>query len=294
MHSMRGLEFSDMITGMIFGVFEQIRSICVDPLVKSNRVCIFFDSKQSYRRRAYPDYKAHRRKAATDDEIARLDVMHQMSDLLRTEILDAIGMPTYRQTGLESDDLIAKAAKSLEEVWSDDKQCVIIAADSDLYQCISKHTHWYDPGRAKYYDDLKFWASFEIDASLWGRVKAIAGCSTDNVKGVKGVGQQTAIAYLVGNLPSSRKRYIDITCANGRMIEKRNSALVVLPHAKTKPIELKEPHYNPDAFWQMCKRFGFQSYLEGAAHREWERIFSGAAIRTGIPPARYRGKRGSL
>lgn len=271
-YSLKDLEFEDFPTGVLFGFFEQLLTLCTNPRIKSNNVHLCFDSRQSYRKHEYPAYKATRHKNKTPEEIQELRVMKTQLNLLRREILPAIGFPVYRQTGLESDDIIAHIAAQIS--LSEDSQAIIITSDGDLYQCITNNVHWYDPGRESYLTLESFYAKKEIDAEKWARVKAIAGCNSDEVKGVPGVGEKTAIQYLKGILPSKYKKFQAIISPEGKAIYKRNLKLVLLPHVKTKHVKTQQPVYSVKIFREVCKEYGFLSYLKGRRADQWMNFFN--------------------
>ena len=277
--ALKNMEYEDFPTGIIFGFFEQFKSICQHPRINSNKVCLFFDSKKSYRRRLYPEYKRKRIDSRTDEEKKQIELMYFQVKLLREEILPNMGLHVYRQTGLESDDIMAQAAKQISCSASPNEGCqaVIITSDGDLYQCITSSVHWYDPSRELYLTPASFYTKKGIESNVWGEVKAIAGCNSDGVKGVPGVGEKSAIQYLLWDLPKNYKRYQSIISPEGKSIISRNKQLVILPHQKTKPIELKEPVYDKDAFFHYCKRYGILSFLKEGKRREWSRFFRGAS-----------------
>jgi len=138
------LEFDDIPTGVMYGFFEQLLATCKNPPVCSNKILIFTDSKKSYRQRAFPDYKKKRKDNRTPEEQEQIRVMYQQVNKLRDKILPKLGIPVYKQVGLESDDLIAYAA---QELTMKKEEAIIITADGDLYQCITPWVKWYDPGR---------------------------------------------------------------------------------------------------------------------------------------------------
>ena len=270
-YAMDGLSFDDMPTGVLFGVFEQLRTICLDGKVNSNRLHMFFDSKQSFRRKAYPEYKRGRRADPTPEEQQVADMMHDQIRLLRRKIFPSIGLPCYMQSGLESDDLIAEAARKIPG----SETAIIITADQDLYQCISDLVSWYNPASDSWMGVLNLWRHKDIDPSMWARVKAIAGCTTDNVQGVPGVGEKTAIEHILGRLNPEYKRAKAIVTAEGKRIIRRNLKLVRLPHAKTTPFKLQKTEWSAKAFRKMCEQYGFESYTRDPLISQWQTIFAG-------------------
>lgn len=288
LHSVGGLATDDVPTGVMFGFFQQLRQICTDTRIASNRVAIFCDSRKSHRRKAYPAYKANRGKDHDPEQWKRISLMYDQLHLLRKKVLPAVGFPVFRQTGLESDDLIAQAARQLlkEAAFGGEaRRGVMITADGDLYQCITDVVHWFDPQRSLYHNPSTFEQAAGIPAHRWGEVKQLAGCGTDNVKGVPGVGEATAIRYLNGNLPATYKR-CEAIALHGRKILKRNKELVVLPHPRTKPVELVEPDYDPEAFFQFAKDYGLLKFLD--EEKAWRSFFKGTFH---VPRRRGEGRR---
>lgn len=267
------LSHGDAPTGVLFGVLDQLRRVCLDDRVRSNRVLIFADSKKSYRKQLYPLYKHKRHAEHTPEEWAVLKAMRDQRDLLANTILPEVGFPVYRQTGLESDDLMAWVAQDLTHSLhiGSGRQGVMITADGDLFQCISDQVHWYDPGRQAYHTPASLLFTRGVTPQQWARVKVLAGCHTDNVPGVPGVGEKTAVKYLQGNLPPRLRARQAID--NARSVIKRNERLVVLPHKRTKPVELRDPQYDADRFFHYCRRYGLALFLREA--QAWKTLFSG-------------------
>lgn len=272
MHTMGDLAVEDLSTGVLFGFFRQLRDVCSDPRITSNRVAVFVDSRKSHRKDAFPTYKEKRAQDRTDEDWARIRIMREQIRLLHKEILPAIGIPVYRQTGLESDDLLAQVSQQLTP-FAETRQAVIVTADGDLYQSINPFVHWFDPQRNNYYDPETFEEKKGILPKMWGEVKCLAGCNTDNVPGIPGVGEKTAIKCLLGTLPLHHKVAKRIGSKKGYKIRLRNRGLVCLPHPKTREVKLVEPEYDMKAFWKVCKRYHFQSFLDERG--SWERFFHG-------------------
>ena len=278
-HAFKGLEFEDAKTGVTFGFFESLRTICFDPRIQSNKVALFFDSRQSYRRRLFPDYKRSRMDR-TPEEMAELIIMHEQISRLKNEILPDVGFPLFKQIGLESDDLLASAAKFVAGG-------VLVTADNDLFQCITDTVHWFDPQRDLYLTPTTFLELKGVTPFQWKAVKAICGCHGDGVPGIGGVGEKGAIDFLTGKMPQTSKKFLKITSPETAPILARNGELTSLPHPKTGPIHLTPPTYHPERFFKWAKKLGFESMLE-KNRNSWERFFEGKMIVGPVP--RRRGE----
>lgn len=276
MHSVGYLDVDDVPTGVIFGFFRQLRSVCEDAQVRSNKVVLFFDSdgRKSFRKKAFPAYKEKRHVDREEEEEEVVSRMWSQVRLLRRTILPNIGFQCLRQTGLESDDLLAQASRNL--VFAQDRG-VIVTSDQDLYQCINQSCDWFNPQRKLYYTARSFEHKHGIYPGRWGEVKTLAGCKSDCVPGIPGVGEKTAIKHLLGVLPEKYRARQKIESKEGQAIAKRNKALVVLPHRKTKTLTLKAPNYDFQAFLSMCEEYELRTFLN--KERSWRKFFLGEKTR---------------
>lgn len=270
-YSCRDLQAEDVPTGVLFKFFEQLRNIAYHSRIKSNKFALFADSRRSIRHDSFPTYKANRAKEETPEETAARDALRDMIRLLRTVILPDMGFAVYMQKGLESDDLMAEAARRLT---ARKRQGVIVTADKDLLQCITDYVHWFSPVQEAYYTPQLFYNKFEMHPALYSVVKAIAGCASDNVPGVPRVGEITAMKYLRGVLPEHNKTYAAIESEDGKKITERNLKLVKLPHPATEPFRLRKPDFRPGVFFQICERYGLQTYLQKTERKAWLKFFA--------------------
>jgi len=275
LHAMDGMENEDIPTGVMFGFFEQLYTVCSNIRFASNKIGVFTDSRKSYRSRAFPAYKKKRREDRTEEEQEKVEMMYEQVRILKKEWLPDMGIPVYGQVGLESDDLLAQASLSLTK---EKERGTVITSDGDLYQCISPYISWYDPQRNLYYDHKNFEEKKGISYEKWGMVKAIGGCSTDCVPGIKDVSEKGAIDFILDKLPHHYKKYQTITSIMPTDTFELWKELTMLPHRKTKPVELKLPEYDPKSFFDYCKKYGMDSYLEGQGKAQWQAFFKGQFI----------------
>ena len=260
--------WEDLRTEVLFGFWEQLRVICENERVNSNRVVACCDSPSSLRRKAFPGYKAGRKEDQTPEEQQERKIIHDQMNVLRDVLLPKVGIQVLCQDGLESDDMMAQASLQLREARQPEL-AILVTGDGDLWQCISPTTLWFDPGRDRLYDVETFIAKKGIHPCLWGQVKCWAGCSSDTVPGVPRVGEKTAVKFLMNQLPSSHKTFQAITSQEGKRIYHDNVDLVILPHEATKPVLLHSPEYSPEAFFSMCEQYGFHSYLKKPLKGKW-------------------------
>jgi len=254
------LSYKGQPTGVIFGFLNQLFSIGKE--VMPENIIFTWDSRKSKRRRILPEYKMNRKQNDEGPDQEMLDAFHQFA-LLRKEILPGLGFKNnWMQPGYEADDLIAVCC-------SPERSAVIASSDDDLLQLLSKQTCIYNLGRKEYYTKDKFVNEYGIKPKQWIEVKKIAGCSGDNVPGVPGVGEKTAIKYLRGELNPDTKTYQKIE--QGRKIIERNEDLVSLPFPGTKGRLILPNVFDVGSLKSVCRQFGFTKMTNNLD--DWKVVF---------------------
>lgn len=150
-------------------------------------VCVAFDLHgPTFRHERYEGYKATRH--GMPEELAQQ--MPIMKDVLR-----AMNIPIYECQGWEADDVIGTVGSICSrEGW----ECVIVTGDRDSLQLIDENVHVKlvisRPGQttATLYDREKFEEEYGFEPKKLVDLKALMGDSSDNIPGVKGVGEKTA------------------------------------------------------------------------------------------------------
>ena len=151
---------------------------------------IFDKSENSFRKELYPDYKAHR-PDPPEDLVSQFPLMRAA--------VRAFGLTPIEQDRYEADDLIATYARQAREKGAD---VLIISADKDLMQLIGEGVAMYDPASGeqgkfgaraeRFIGEKEVVDYFGVPPSKVVDVQALAGDSTDNVPGAKGIGVKTA------------------------------------------------------------------------------------------------------
>ncbi|MGD1038483.1 MAG: DNA polymerase I, partial [Roseiarcus sp.] len=158
--------------------------------IKPTHLAIIFDkSENSFRREIYPPYKANRPDPPQD--------LAPQFPLMR-ETVSAFGLTPIEQDRYEADDLIATYARQARERGAD---VLIVSADKDLMQLIEPGVAMFDPASGDREERRigpdEVVAYFGAGADKVVDIQALAGDSTDNVPGARGVGVKTA-AQLIG------------------------------------------------------------------------------------------------
>ena len=153
--------------------------------IKPTHLAIIFDkSENSFRKALYPLYKANR-SDPPEDLVPQFPLMR--------EVVRAFGLTPVEQDTYEADDLIATYATQARAAGAD---VLIISADKDLMQLIEPGIAMYDPASGER-DERRIGEAevldyFGVPPQQVVDVQALAGDSTDNVPGAKGIGLKTA------------------------------------------------------------------------------------------------------
>ena len=217
-----GLSHQGEATGVAFGFLRDVEANI--ELHGANTTLFAFDSRKSLRKEILPSYKSSRTESLSDEDRERESLFREQLHRLKMDLLPMEGFKNIVEVeGYEADDIIAKYC---EKVKVGD-EAVILSADSDLLQCISLgRVYFYNPTQKKVVNAQSFIAEWGIAPEQWAQVKALAGCATDDVPGIKGIGERTAANFFNGKLTKGIKYHL--ISENLDLIQK-NLPLVKLP-----------------------------------------------------------------
>ena len=141
---------------------------------------IFDTARKTFRSDIYPEYKAHR-PPAPEELIPQFDLIR---DATR-----AYNLPCLELEGFEADDLIATYARHAVEQGFD---VTIVSSDKDLMQLVRPGVRMMDPMKNKFIGPDEVIEKFGVSPDRVVDVQALLGDSTDNVPGIKGIGEAPA------------------------------------------------------------------------------------------------------
>ncbi|MFB3926001.1 MAG: DNA polymerase I [Syntrophales bacterium] len=145
-------------------------------------IAVVFDSRgPTFRSESYEQYKAHR-PGMPDELIPQIPYIK--------EIIRGFSLPVLEQEGLEADDIIASIAK---QCAAEGVKVVIVSGDKDLLQLISGDILMIDTMKDKTYDVEGVKARFGVEPSQVAEVLGLTGDASDNIPGVPGIGEKTAV-----------------------------------------------------------------------------------------------------
>ena len=203
-------------TNALFGFINMLNKIIVEE--KPSYMMLAFDKGKTFRHEKYTEYKDGRRE--TPDEL-------KMQFPVAKEIATAMGIKCFEIDNYEADDIIGTFAKEVD--LSDEFVSTIISSDKDLLQLISsdnevkllKQNDYIRLNEKTFFDMYGFTPEKMVD------LKAIMGDASDNIPGVKGIGEKGAIK-LIQEYGTIENLYDNIDKISGKtkekLIEGRESA----------------------------------------------------------------------
>lgn len=254
-HTSMHLSFKGRPTTVVFQFLKSISAF--KDQFQTDNVAFCFEHKHLYRRDLFKGYKAKRNHPErSPEETQSIQALATQINQLRTSYLPRIGFKNILcEKGMESDDLMAAIAKNLPP----DEDAILITADKDLYQCLRSNVSMFSPQSNKMITEESFIRDYGIKPPKWAVVKALAGCNSDCVPGIVGIGETTALKYLCGQLKWDSTAYKKINTAEAREIVKFNRRLVQLPFVDCPVPQLVEDEIEPKGWRSVCAELGMRS-----------------------------------
>ena len=197
-----------LVTNALFGFTNMINKIIEEE--KPEYIAVAFDIGKSFRHEEYKEYKAGR--SATPDEL-------KVQMPIAKTLLEHMGILHLSVEGYEADDIVGTLCKRANE--DPEWDALLVTSDHDYLQLITDQVEvklLKPKGFTKYKPD-NFKEEYGIDPIKVIDLKALMGDSSDNIPGVPGVGEKTALKLLVehGDLDSI---YNNIDSVKGKLKEK--------------------------------------------------------------------------
>ena len=172
-------------TGAVKGVISMLRRLQKD--YPESAVVVVFDAKgKTFRDELYPDYKANR-PPMPDELREQVEPIH--------EIVRAMGLPLLSVEGVEADDVIGTLSSQAE---SRQIPVIVSTGDKDMAQLVNEHVTLVNTMTDTVMDVQGVEDKFGIPPGLIIDFLALMGDKVDNIPGVAGVGEKTALALLQG------------------------------------------------------------------------------------------------
>lgn len=227
-------------TGLLTGFINLVDSLHRDH--STDYLVFALDSKgRTFRNDLYPEYKANR-DAPPEDLVKQLPIA--------IEWIDQMGFANLSREGFEADDVITTVTKFAKEKGL---KVRIVSHDKDLYQMIEDgHVEMYDSVKKKVIDVQGCIDKFEVHPRDFINFQSIVGDASDNVPGVKGIGQKGA-SKLINEYHTLEAIYADIeNCGTPRtqklLLESKENAflsreLVTMSTDVFKDVDIESFHF---------------------------------------------------
>ena len=255
-------------TNAVYGFLAILQRLLEDQ--KPDAVCVSFDLKApTFRHKAYDGYKAQR-KGMPEELVVQIPILKQ--------VLDAMGIRRYELEGYEADDILGTVAAVCEK---NNWECRIVTGDKDSLQLISDTTSVvHVKSRMGQTETILY--TPEVFREEYGfpprgivDLKALMGDSSDNIPGVPGVGEKTAMDLMrrYGSLEAIYRDLDGLEVKEGvrkKLREGEESAKLsywLATILRDVPLEFRpedalwDHNYQPELF-DLMKRLGFHKFIE--------------------------------
>ena len=253
-------------TGAIRVVTSMLKSLIKQ--YPDSPIAVIFDAKgKTFRDDIYSDYKAQR-PPMPDDLRSQVEPIHQ--------IVKAMGMPLIVEDGVEADDVIGTLAHQASQQGVD---TIISTGDKDMAQLVNKHVTLINTMTDTLMDVDGVNEKFGIPPELIIDFLALMGDKVDNIPGVAGVGEKTALALLQGiggikDLYENLDKIADLGFRGAKTMAKKleenkdKAELSYLLATIKLDVELhetisdfKKPEPDTEALIKLFEEFEFRSWL---------------------------------
>ena len=253
-----------ILVNAVFGFSSMLLKIIDD--LKPSYIAVAFDTKgPTFRHDAFPAYKAQRKKAPEE--------LYAQIPLVK-EVTNAFHIPYFELQGFEADDIIGTLTTQAERKGL---KTTIVTGDLDALQLVSSKTNvsvaTQGITKAVMYDEAKVYERFQLKPSQMVDYKALRGDQSDNIPGVLGVGEKTAVELLkkyhtleqvfehTNDLPSTLKEKLE----KGR--DQAHTAKTLVDIVKDVPVALDlaidfSSAYKREEVEELLRSFGFKSLIK--------------------------------
>ena len=232
LNNSKGLQ-TNAVYGFMTTLLKIIREHTPDGLA------VAFDEKgPTLRHEEFKAYKAQR-PPMPDGMKAQIPYIHR--------VVEALNIPAVKQVGYEADDLIGTLARQAEHAGYD---VVIVTGDKDMLQLLTPHVRIYDPVKDKWSGDAECVSKFGVEPGRVVEVMGLMGDASDNIPGVKGIGEKTAMKLIAqfGTIEELLRRLDEVTPARIKALLTEQAENARLSR-KLATIDTQSPvEFHPDSY----------------------------------------------
>jgi DNA polymerase-1 len=194
-------------TNALYGFTQMLLKVLKDR--KPDHVAVVFDlGRQTFRTELYPEYKANR-SAMPDDLVPQIAPIKEM--------VRAFNIPVLEKQGFEADDIIGTIARECEKAGM---AVVVVTGDKDLMQIVTANVTLLDTMKDQVSGIPEVLERFGVEPERVVEILGLAGDTSDNIPGVPGVGEKTALKLIqeFGSLDALLERAAKVKGKTGERI----------------------------------------------------------------------------
>lgn len=255
-------------TNAVYGFLNILFKIIAED--NPTHIAVAFDLKApTFRHKMYEGYKANR-KGMPDELAAQMPIIKN--------VLDAMNIKRVEIEGYEADDILGTLAKKSKE---HNIQTILFTGDRDSFQLIEDGIVVKLPStkggktETEVYDSEKIFEKYGVNPIQLIEVKSLMGDASDNIPGVKGIGEKTALKY-IQEFGSLEKLYDNISSdiVKGKskelLVEYKNDAFMSKDLARIDvnvPIDLnfdvyRVKEYDNEKLYEIFKKLEFTNFIK--------------------------------
>lgn len=247
----------------VYGFTSMLIKVLGD--VQPSFCAVAFDRGMSFRHEAFEAYKSQRKKAP-DDLTSQFPVVRA--------VVNAFGLPVFEVQGYEADDVLGTLSRQAEGKGLD---TIIVTGDADAMQLVSSSVRVLVPGKTfketLIFDPDKVKEKYGIAPEQIPDLKGLMGDASDNIPGVPGVGEKTAVKLLqqFGTIEGIYRHLDEVTPARVQQLLRDNEPAArqgksLATIMRDLPTELKlelcgEEGYDRDSLVDLFRELGFSSLV---------------------------------
>ncbi|MFA5089865.1 MAG: DNA polymerase I [Candidatus Omnitrophota bacterium] len=252
-------------TNAVYGFVNILNKILKEQRPDYLAAC-FDVSRDTFRQKKFAQYKIQRPPMA-DGLVSQVPLIK--------EIVRAYGIPIFERQGYEADDIIASLASQGKK---EGLAVVVVSSDKDMLQVIEKGIEVFNPYKdgGVFYDEDKVRQRFGLGPDKITDIIALMGDAADNIPGVPGIGEKTAVSLiegygsvdnLLGQIDKIKQEKIKEALAENKERIKLNKELAVLDKNiegldfNLNKVKLAERDYKE--LFRIFSRLEFRSLLKG-------------------------------
>jgi DNA polymerase-1 len=194
-------------TNALYGFTQMLLKVLKDR--KPDHLAVVFDvGRRTFRTELYPEYKANR-SAMPDDLVPQIAPIKEM--------VRAFNIPVLQKEGFEADDIIGAISRQCE---ANGMNVVVVTGDKDLMQIVTDAVTLLDTMKDKATGIPEVLERFGVEPHLVVDILGLAGDSSDNIPGVPGIGEKTALKLIreFGTLDALLEKAGEVKGKNGERL----------------------------------------------------------------------------